>query len=745
MSDAGLRYLLSRVGLVEDRIRALVLHRRVDDPAPDDPFRGLYLTEEVVDQLLTPQPVPPGADLAHRQRIEDDAETAERDGLTIRLRRLAADADLTTLDIEILVVSLVPDLDSRFERLYGYLNDDVTRRRATVGLALTLADAPSASSAARARLLPGAPLIDRALVQVEDAERPFLTRAIRVPDRVTAHLLGDDGSDPALVGLLADPVPFDCEQSTGLARAMAAGQRLIYMRDKAIGIGPSVAASALLAVRRPVLGVDLGRMAARRNLEETVAVLGREALLRGAGVVAGPVEALSSTGGDTRSSTGADALRMLADLPVPVAIVGTGTWDPNWTDSVPLVIDAPTLTPSQRVDLWVDALKDSARTQNFQYDNARLNNARPDDARHDNAQHRTGVVLDGAIGDVISAARHTAALAGDVIDPAIIPMHFVLGPGQVRRAVRAAAAAALLGTGPISAADLRRGARAQNAAGLERLASRIEPAVGWDDIVLPDASRSQLHDLAARARNRDRVLIEWKMRKGGGRGRGVTALFAGDSGTGKTMSAEVIAGELGLDLYTVNLATVVDKYVGETEKNLERIFAEAGGVNAVLLFDEADAIFGKRSEVRDAHDRYANIESAYLLQRMETFDGLAILATNLKSNIDDAFTRRLDMIIDFPPPDETSRLAIWQQCLKPPVPCAPDVDLPFCASAFTLSGGNIRSAATTAGYLAAGQNRNIGMPELIAAVQQEYRKLGRLVVEREFGQYFSRPAMSRQR
>ena len=141
---------------------------------------------------------------------------------------------------------------------------------------------------------------------------------------------------------------------------------------------------------------------------------------------------------------------------------------------------------------------------------------------------------------------------------------------------------------------------------------------------------------------------------------GSTALFAGDSGTGKTMSAEVIAGELGLDLYTVNLATVVDKYVGETEKNLERIFAEAGGVNAVLLFDEADAIFGKRSEVRDAHDRYANIESAYLLQRMETFDGLAILATNLRANIDDAFTRRLDCIIDFPAPDEELRLQLWR-------------------------------------------------------------------------------------
>src|SRR6185503_4948567 len=217
-------------------------------------------------------------------------------------------------------------------------------------------------------------------------------------------------------------------------------------------------------------------------------------------------------------------------------------------------------------------------------------------------------------------------------------------------------------------------------------------------------------------------------------GVGVVSLFAGDSGTGKTMSAEAIAGDLGLDLYTVNLATVVDKYVGETEKNLERIFAEASGVNAVILFDEADAIFGKRSEVRDAHDRYANIESAYLLQRMETFDGLAVLSTNLRANIDDAFTRRLDAIIDFPRPDEPLRLDLWRRCLAPPLPVDSDLDLEFCAKSFTLSGGNIRSIAITAAYLAAGAGKLVGMPELVTAIQLEYRKLGRLVLASEFGQ-----------
>jgi SpoVK/Ycf46/Vps4 family AAA+-type ATPase len=201
------------------------------------------------------------------------------------------------------------------------------------------------------------------------------------------------------------------------------------------------------------------------------------------------------------------------------------------------------------------------------------------------------------------------------------------------------------------------------------------------------------------------------------------------------MSAEVIAGDLGLDLYTVNLATVVDKYVGETEKNLERIFTEADGVNAVLLFDEADAIFGKRSEVQSANDRYANIEVAYLLQRMETFDGIAILATNLRANVDEAFSRRLDLIVDFPAPDPGLRLALWERCLAPPVPTADDLDLEFCARSFELSGGNIRSAAITAAYSAADAGRPVSMPDLVKAIALEYRKLGRLVVAREFGPY----------
>jgi hypothetical protein len=377
-------------------------------------------------------------------------------------------------------------------------------------------------------------------------------------------------------------------------------------------------------------------------------------------------------------------VRALAELGVPLVLTGHRHWEPSWSRRVPITVTAPAPDSAERARLW--------------------------------RAHLDGRVAAG-------------------LDPADATTQFRLTPEQVADAAATAVGQARLTGMPVDADGLRRGARSRNGAGLERRARRIEPAVSWSDLVLPPAAFEGLQDLALRVRHRDLVLTDWGMRPGGGRGRGVTALFAGDSGTGKTMSAEVIAGHLGLDLYVIDLATVVDKYVGETEKNLERVFSEADGVNGVLLFDEADAIFGKRSEVRDAHDRYANIEVAYLLQRMETFDGLAILTTNLRANLDDAFTRRLDAIVDFPMPDEDQRRLLWERCLGGTVPLAPDVDLDFCARQFELAGGHIRSITVTAAYLAAGRGGRVGMADLMAATQREYRKLGRLLVRAEFGNW----------
>ena len=592
-----------------------------------------------------------------------------------RLRELAQAAALVDLDVELLLIALIPDLDTRFERLYGYLNDDVTRRRATIGLALEVSGASALSAGHRARLSAHGPIVDRGLVLVEEAERPFLTRSLRVPDRVAGHLLGDPAPDPLLAPMLLATQPFPGTMSRGVAQALAAGVGLVHIREREAGTGAACASAALEEFGRGAVVLDLELVARDPDPTGLAVIAAREALLLGAGLVAGPIEALVETS--------LEAVHRLCRSAPPVVMVGAATWDPRWSLEAPLTVEVPVLGARDRANLLREGLNSA--------------------------------------GAPTGAETFTA--------------HLSLGPNQVNRAVRAAQASALMHGGALTADDLRRGVRAQNSAGLERLARRIEPEVGWDDLVLAPGVRRALKELSARARHRDTVLVDWRMRRGGGRGRGVVALFAGDSGTGKTMSAEVIAADLGLDLYTVNLATVVDKYVGETEKNLERIFTEATGVNAVLFFDEADAIFGKRSEVRDAHDRYANVESAYLLQRLEAFDGLAVLATNLRANIDDAFTRRLDAIIDFPAPTPELRAELWRQCLAPPLPLGPDVDLDFCAESFELTGGNIRSASITAAYMAAETGHPVTMADVIAAVGQEYRKLGRLVHAREFGDY----------
>ena len=264
---------------------------------------------------------------------------------------------------------------------------------------------------------------------------------------------------------------------------------------------------------------------------------------------------------------------------------------------------------------------------------------------------------------------------------------------------------------------------------LDDLAQRIDATAGWDDLVLPDAQRQILGDIAAHVRQRATVYETWGFATQGSRGLGISALFAGASGTGKTMAAEVLARELHLDLYRIDLSAVVSKYIGETEKNLRQVFdaAEQGG--AVLLFDEADALFGKRSEVKDSHDRYANIEVSYLLQRMESYRGLAILTTNLKSSLDTAFLRRLRFVVQFPFPDAVQRAEIWRRVFPRETPT--DGLDPLKLAQLTLAGGNIRSIAINSAFLAADAEQPVRMIHALRAAQSEYAKLEKTLTDSE--------------
>lgn len=648
--------LLARLAAVRERVTALVEQRAAGDPTADDPLRGLYLSDEAVRHLLRTWRPPAGDDDA------GPAPGADRSGpAPDRLASLAGRTGLTELDVAVLLVALAPDVDRTFEPLYGYLNDDVSRRRATVGLALELCAVPPHAAAARARLHPSAPLLGLGLLEVEEPERPFLTRSLRVPDRLTGHLLGDDAPDAALLGRLhpmPEPLPADPaaeEFAHRLAARLLAGPHTVHLRERREGDGLAAVAAALRLAGLDALHCpDPG---------DHVPELLREARLGGRAVV---VPGLPEQPGPlVRALTAASDVTVLITDPRP--------YDPHWSPHDPLVLEAP--------------------------------------------GRRAG----GA-----SAWRAALGPDADGFDLAATVAPYRLGGDRVRRAAEAARALAAFDGGQVTAAHVRLAARRQSASGLESHARRIRPAVDWTDLVLPDKPLTQLRELALRARHRDRVLGDWRLSAGGGRGRGVLGLFAGESGTGKTLSAEVVAADLGLDLYVVQLSSIVDKYVGETEKNLERIFTEADRTDAVLLFDEADAVFGKRSEVKDAHDKYANMESAYLLQRLESFDGIALLTTNLRANIDEAFTRRLDLVVDFPFPDAEQRLALWRHGLTH-VPSAEGIDPAPLARDFELAGGSIRSAVVTAAYLAAGRGDHVTAGDLLEGARREYRKAGRLV------------------
>lgn len=456
---AAARALLARLAVLRDGVAALVARRAAGDPTAEDPLRGLYVSDEAARHLLD------------RWRPEQDAEGSPGPGAPApgtaaagahpdgapgdRLARLASRAGLTGLDTALLLIALAPDVDRSVEPLYGYLNDDVSRRRATTGLALELCGVPASQAAARARLHASAPLRAWGLLEVEEPERPFLTRSLRVPDRPAGHLLGDDAPDAALLGLLhplPPPLPQDPEATgfTGLLAArLGAGPVAAYLREPREGDGLAVLAAAL-----PAAGLDA---LCCRVTEERVPELLREARLTGRPVV---VPGLPEQPGPL--------VRALTAAPdVTVLLTDRRPYDPEWSPADVLVLDSP--------------------------------------------GRRAG-----------GAAAWRAALGADAdgFDLAAAVAPYRLGGDRVRRAARAARALAEFEGGPVGAGHVRRAARRQSASGLEQHARRIRPAVDWGDLVLPEGPLDQLRELALRARHRDRVLGEWRLNAGGGRGRG---------------------------------------------------------------------------------------------------------------------------------------------------------------------------------------------------------------------------------
>ncbi|HEX6293485.1 MAG TPA: ATP-binding protein [Herpetosiphonaceae bacterium] len=674
----------------------------------DDTYRGLYVPDAEVEILsggsaaMPPQLVARRAALAEeRAALEEQAAALERSGTIVPLLKLARTFGFSPFERDVLLLALAPELDLRYERLFAYIQDDVTKKRPSVNLALALLCAsPEERIAARTAFTPDAPLIRYRIVQLfEDGQRqpPLLSRFIKLDDRIVSALLDQPTVDPLLDqtvkltrprrALASMVLPTDLRNR--LRQAMIEhADGLILALQGSYGSGRRATAEALCTeVGLPLLTVDLDRLAASDlHPEEAVQRVLREGMLNGAAILwLGGDRVLhedSLAAWQAALLAALDSYRGCSFLPLDQAWEARGALRHNWF----LRIELPRLTYGEREHIW----------------QARLNGDAPDE-------------------QTLQALASTFRLTG----------------GQIRDAVIMARSLARWHGGTPSREDFYIACRAQSSGRLDSMAHKIKTTYDWDDIVLPPDQLGQLREISSQVRHRHTVLERWGFDRHLAMGKGVNTLFAGPSGTGKTMSAEIIAADLGLELYKIDLSTVISKYIGETEKNLDRIFNAAREANAILFFDEADALFGKRSEVKDAHDRYANIEVGYLLQKMEEYDGIVILATNLRKNMDDAFVRRLHVAIDFPFPEEPDRLRIWQKAFPPEAPLAEDVDLPFLARQFKLAGGNIRNIALLSAFLAAEASTPIQMIHLIRAIKREYQKLGKLVTESDFGRYMS--------
>jgi hypothetical protein len=599
--------------------------------------------------------------------VPTDVATVGEDARPLSaLQILCAAFALSPFERAVLLMCAGVELDGSFASLCSAAQEDPARNYPTFSLALAALPEPHWSA-----LTPVAALRRWRLIECDvQSHSSLVTSRLRINERVLHFLTGIQYIDERLAGLV-EPVAGDQLVSShqSAAREMAAAWAAAQGRPLVIQLHGADAATrqAIAEAACSAHGLSLYTLAAEHvpgnavDFDAFLRLWEREVRLS---PVALCVEADVVDRGDAKSV--AQVSRLLESISGAVVLAASDRWRPLRRPT--LSIEARKPTADEQRGVWNGLLADSPITVN------------------------------GAISDLVAQFNLT------------VP------------AIRASLQEALAINDDRTADErLWAACRSQARARLDDLAQRIDPVATWGDLILPEADKALLRELAAQVARRSQVYETWGFAERVTRGLGISALFSGPSGTGKTMSAEVLANSLNLDLYRIDLAGVVSKYIGETEKNLRRVFDAAEDNGAILFFDEADALFGKRSEVKDSHDRYANIEVSYLLQRIEAYRGLAVLATNLKSSIDAAFLRRIRFVINFPFPDAAQRAEIWRHVFPTETPTE-GLD-PSVLARLTIAGGNIRNIALNAAFLAADSGEPVRMAHVLRSARTEYTKL----------------------
>ena len=618
------------------------------------------------------------------RELSEKSQALATSGTPLSIDALAALFGLTKFEREVLLLCLAPELDPGFAQLYAYVQDDASRKFATMHLALTLCGNQDLNvEAQRNSFLPGGRLRHFKLLELSPRSGPIesqASRAIYLDDRIVDYLRGINRLDERVSNLLTPVAGIPTTPAHELLIDQLQSLLQPNARHRALNfVGPTgsgkqaVAASLCERFGIRLTKLETSRLPPAGTIERqnVFRLLERESLLMQMFIY------LDTSDCNLADKASVDSIAdAIEELDVFLIVGSTHRWQSE-RELHPVRIPSPK-TEGRRA-IWSQLLS----------------------------------------GSQISESQVEALV-----------QQFDFGPTMISKAVvTAEVRARLLSNGELTIEDLWEACREQAGWHLDELAQRIKSTYTWNDMVLPEDALRHLREIASQVETRHQVYEAWGFGEKLSRGRGISALFSGPSGTGKTMAAEILANHLKLDLYRIDLAGVVSKYIGETEKNLRRLFDAAEHSGAILFFDEADALFGKRSEVKDSHDRYANIEVNYLLQRMEDYRGLAILATNRKSALDRAFMRRLRFLVEFPFPNSDDRRAIWQRVFPKQMPLgALDFDL---LSRFELPGGNLRNIALNAAFLAAGEGQPVSMDHIAHAARREYAKIDKLVTEAE--------------
>jgi SpoVK/Ycf46/Vps4 family AAA+-type ATPase len=666
----GREHLAAELRWLDAALLALV---RATPQPPADAGHGWFVSAEEIEHLIAAPggaPVPDGTRAglaAMRADVHLRRAASAAAGVELALDRLTAVFGLDPLAELLVVACLAPEVDAAYGKVFGYLHDDVTRRRPSRQLVRRLAAVDPAGAGGDGALFDRSAPVFRWGIVAGRGDQQGIGQELALEPDVAEFLLGRTGTPDPLPpdGLVATLYPEPTELLTRLLKR----HRGLVVRFTGPGAadGEQVFAEVCRSLGAGLVQARVDAGAEVDTFRERIRRAYRQAALSGSGVFLSGLDDLLT---DSRSGSLVRVLdEVAADGSWCTAVTGGAGW-PAYDRLTHLPVHLELPTHPARADAW------------------RL--AEP----------------------ALSAADAAALAAGAASAPAEI--------------VASVRLARILGeSDPPRRSDIEAVRRIRGRAGTGGMTSVVVPRATWEDLVLPDDTAAHLREFCAQIRHRARVGHEWGLWRRSSLGRGVSALFLGPSGTGKTLAAEVVAGEAGLDLLKIDLSAVVSKYIGETEKNLARVFDDAGRRGAILFFDEADALFGRRSEVRDAHDRYANIEVGFLLQRIEEHDGVVVLASNLPRNIDEAFLRRMRIAVEFPFPDEAARLRIWRAHLPAALPLGEDVDLARLARECKVAGGVISKIVWNAACLAADDGDCLRMAHLRHATRREYQRLGK--------------------